>query len=231
MTLYTMSSQVNVVHLSSQWERLQWAFLKSFLKRPVSLKQDCWLGQLTFDRVKNFLNSLWLIAVWSAARCDLQHVIRTVLCEELQGRGEESQKRGLWLAEAGGRASHGYLFVKRQKHFLHLRGTCSLTTLKRCFCSVCAHLKYATTTNLRAWEAELSCAAKSSQISIPMLYLRKLLTLILHMVTFKPDFFMNKIQVLPIRYPSSQLPAPPCRVLYWHDCETPRRRKLSVLQG
>ena len=161
MTLYTMSSQVNVVHLSSQRERLQQASLTFSLKRPVSLKQECWLGQLTFDRIKNFLNSLWLIAVWSAARCDLQHIIRTVLCEELQGRGEDSQQRGLWLAEAGGRAPHGDLIVKRQKHFLCLRGTCSLTTSKRGFCSVCAHLKFATATNSRAWEAELSGAAKA----------------------------------------------------------------------
>lgn len=90
-----MSSQSNVVHLSSQWERLQWALLKPSLKKPVSLKQEYWLGQRTFDRVQNFLNSLWLIAVWSAAWCDLQHVIRTILCEELQG-GDESQHRGLW---------------------------------------------------------------------------------------------------------------------------------------
>ena len=128
MMLYAVCSQVNVVHLSSQQEGLQQAFLKSSQKRPVSLKQELWLGQLTFDSVKNFLNSLWFVAVWSAARCDLQHVIRTILCEELQERGEESQQRGLWLAEAGVRAPHGYLFVKGQKPFLHLTGTCSLTT-------------------------------------------------------------------------------------------------------
>lgn len=71
-------------------------------KKTCKPEQERWLGQLTFDRVKDFLNSLWLIAVWSAAWCDLQHIIRTVLREELQGRGERSQERGLWLAELEG---------------------------------------------------------------------------------------------------------------------------------
>lgn len=48
---------------------------------------------------------------------------------------------------------------------------------------------------------------KADSCLMPLLYLGKLLALILHMVTCKPDFFMNKIQVLPIRYPPSRLSA------------------------
>lgn len=64
--------------------------LPEVVSKMTYKSEECWLGQLTFDRVKNFLDSLRLVAVWSAARCDLQHVIRTVLCEELWGRGEDS---------------------------------------------------------------------------------------------------------------------------------------------
>lgn len=46
------------------------------------------------------MDSLRLVAVWSAARCDLQHVIRTVLREELWGRGEERRGQSAEFAIA-----------------------------------------------------------------------------------------------------------------------------------
>lgn len=39
--------------------------------------------QIPFDDAEDFLDFVWLVAVWPAARCDLQHVIRTILCEKL----------------------------------------------------------------------------------------------------------------------------------------------------
>lgn len=126
-------------------------------------EQERWLGQLTFDRVKDFLNSLWLVAVWSAAGRNLQHIIRTVLCEELQGKGERSQERGLWLAEWEGRLP---AFVKRQRHFLHPRGRCSLFTRKSlclclCLCppESCSHYKFKGLGSRAQW-----CCSKQSNV-------------------------------------------------------------------
>lgn len=74
---------------------------------------SAWAGLLTFDQVENFLNSLWFIAVWSAAGRDLQHVVRTILREELQEE-ERRVTRGVpgWLRLEEG--SQAYLSVKRQ---------------------------------------------------------------------------------------------------------------------
>lgn len=48
---------------------------------------------LTFDVVEGLLNSVGLIAVWSAAWCDFQHIIRAICCEKLQGKGKGQKNK------------------------------------------------------------------------------------------------------------------------------------------
>lgn len=66
------------------------------------------------------MNSLWLVAVWPAAGRDLQHVVRTVLREELQEE-ERSHQRGPGMAEAGG-GLPGAPVCNKAKLFLSFQG-------------------------------------------------------------------------------------------------------------